>query len=186
MSPMHAMRSRVKGDGRCMFRSIVRCIAIDQGISTLPESVERTSADFLRQVAVRAIIQNRAYIEDASMVEGKSFEQYVRDISRTHSYGGEPELLMLSRVFNLSIHIYLDDENRDSYRVITSYGTATSPRQTVRLLFNPTSEHYDALLLKKKSRRTRWFPRSLQNALSCFLTSSTKLQERKGAMKPLD
>lgn len=151
------VRSAIRGDGRCMFRAIVRCIGMDQGLGVLPERVERKFADYLREIAVANIVQNRNSVLDAHLVdENTTFDSYVHEMSHVFTYGGEPELLLLSIALNLRIEVYLPGKTEKiKYRRISVYGKGDPSRQAIRLLFSPEKEHYDAIVDRAHVRVAR-------------------------------
>lgn len=87
----------VSGDGNCLFRSVaVGERAAQPGQSQPLNRVEEDArSKELRAKAVAELIRERKEIEWA--IEG-NFDSYVRRMSRSGEWGGEPELLMLSKV----------------------------------------------------------------------------------------
>lgn len=88
----------VSGDGNCLFRSVAvgeRAAQPGQSQPPLSRAEEDARSKELRAKAVAELIRERKEIEWA--IEG-NFDSYVRRMSRSGEWGGEPELLMLSKV----------------------------------------------------------------------------------------
>ena len=84
----------VAGDGNCLFRAVARG---ENGTEPLRPKEEDARSKELRAKAVAELVRQRKEIEWA--IEG-NFDSYVRRMSRNGEWGGEPELLMLSKAGN--------------------------------------------------------------------------------------
>ena len=85
----------VAGDGNCLFRSVATSEQLSNSKSSpLTRAEEDARSKELRGQAVAELIRERKEIEWA--IEG-NFESYVRRMARNGEWGGEPELLMLSK-----------------------------------------------------------------------------------------
>ncbi|ESR42517.1 OVARIAN TUMOR DOMAIN-containing deubiquitinating enzyme 3 [Citrus sinensis] len=89
---------RVTGDGRCLFRALVKGMALNKGI-TLNSRDEREDADDLR-MAVKEVIcdsgSERRQYEEAliAITIDESLKRYCQRIGRSDFWGGESELLV--------------------------------------------------------------------------------------------
>eukprot|EP00871_Galdieria_phlegrea_P004702 jgi/Galph1/5232/GphlegSOOS_G3879.1 len=137
-------RISVKGDGRCLFRAVAKCLAINEG-RQLTEQLEVADADALRKEAWKVIcVEKRPLFEKSMIIEG-NIHNYCRHLLRPDFYGGEPEMLVLSEVFQSPIQVYISDGKGD-YRKIVEYGKEFLSKgvKPIRLLYNGVN-HYDAL-----------------------------------------
>ncbi|RVX06133.1 hypothetical protein CK203_018712 [Vitis vinifera] len=88
---------KVTGDGRCMFRALVKGMAFNKGIA-ISSREERDDADELR-MAVKEIIcgngKERRQYEEAlvAITVEESLKRYCQRIERPDFWGGESELL---------------------------------------------------------------------------------------------
>ncbi|XP_010262736.1 PREDICTED: OTU domain-containing protein At3g57810 isoform X2 [Nelumbo nucifera] len=157
----HFSVQKVTGDGRCLFRALVKGMAINKGI-TLTHREERDDADELR-MAVKEVIcyddKERSQYEEAlvAITVDESLKRYCQRIEKSDFWGGESELLVLSKLCQQPIIVYIPEhEHRVGGRgtgfiPITEYGVEFSktskgkPRKVVRLLFSGRN-HYDLLI----------------------------------------
>lgn len=135
-------RSNVRGDGRCLFRSLVRGHAVARGNPVPGERTEREEADQLRERAVEELIKYRKLLARFFVIEG-DFGQYTKKMSHPRTYGGEPELLMLAKLLHVPIAVYI--MKNGLYRQIQVYGKQYRG-QPLRILYSD-GVHYDALLV---------------------------------------
>mmetsp|Transcript_8254 Transcript_8254/g.24806 ORF Transcript_8254/g.24806 Transcript_8254/m.24806 type:complete len:195 (-) Transcript_8254:161-745(-) len=137
---------RVKADGRCMFRSIAKCLAWLKG-RKLEESTERGSADMLRDAAYRVIcVKKRDWFAKMGFVEG-DIESYCNRMRYADFFGGEPELYVLSEdVLKRPIAVYMKNPG-GQFNKLLEYGTDLVDRKKkpLRLLYNGYN-HYDSLV----------------------------------------
>ncbi|EEF34496.1 conserved hypothetical protein [Ricinus communis] len=88
---------KVTGDGRCLFRALVKGMALNKGVSLNPRE-ERDDADDLR-MAVKEVLCNgdkeRRQYEEAliAISVDESLKRYCQRIGRPDFWGGESELL---------------------------------------------------------------------------------------------
>uniref|UniRef100_A0A0D9VSA6 Ubiquitin thioesterase OTU n=1 Tax=Leersia perrieri TaxID=77586 RepID=A0A0D9VSA6_9ORYZ len=104
---------RVTGDGRCMFRALVKGMAKNKGIALTPRE-EVQDADDLRMAVKEVICDNeteRQKYEEAviAITVEESLRRYCHRIRRSDFWGGEPELLVLSRLCRQPIIIYIPE-----------------------------------------------------------------------------
>ncbi|XP_040378000.1 OVARIAN TUMOR DOMAIN-containing deubiquitinating enzyme 3 isoform X3 [Oryza brachyantha] len=93
---------RVTGDGRCMFRALVKGMAKNKGISLTPRE-EVQDADDLRMAVKEVIcddaIERQKYEEAViAITVEESLRRYCHRIRRSDFWGGESELLSVSIV----------------------------------------------------------------------------------------
>ncbi|OWM81753.1 hypothetical protein CDL15_Pgr007791 [Punica granatum] len=93
----HYSVQKVTGDGRCLFRALVKGMALNKGVSLSPRE-ERDDADELR-MAVKEIIcdseEDRRQYEEAlvAITVDESLKRYCQRIKKPDFWGGESELL---------------------------------------------------------------------------------------------
>uniref|UniRef100_A0A7S0BRY3 Ubiquitin thioesterase OTU n=1 Tax=Rhodosorus marinus TaxID=101924 RepID=A0A7S0BRY3_9RHOD len=142
--------SRVRGDGRCLFRSVARGqhYLRTSGLRDWNEKKERTEADRLRGKVVEELRKHRQLLVSFCVVDGE-FNRYCQIMSDPKTFGGEPELLMLALIVHTPISVYLS--SRSGFSQIQVYGRqyTTNP---INILYKD-GIHYDALLSKKGRER---------------------------------
>ncbi|XP_054784687.1 OVARIAN TUMOR DOMAIN-containing deubiquitinating enzyme 3-like [Prosopis cineraria] len=152
---------KVTGDGRCLFRALVKGMACNKGIALSPRE-ERENADELRLAVREVICENkgeRNLYEDAlvAITVDESLKRYCQRILRPDFWGGESELLVLSKLCEQPIIVYIPEhEHRGSglgsgFIPIAEYGSEfkkksrnSKPKKVVRLLYSGKN-HYDLL-----------------------------------------
>lgn len=149
---------KVTGDGRCLFRALVKGMAHNKGMA-LNQREERENADELRMAVKEAICENvgdRKLYEEAiiAVTVDEPLQRYCRRIGQPDFWGGESELLVLSKLCKQPIIVYIPEhEHRgggwgSGFIPIAEYGSEFkkgSSRKAVRLLFSGKN-HYDLLL----------------------------------------
>ncbi|RAL39128.1 hypothetical protein DM860_011614 [Cuscuta australis] len=149
---------KVAGDGRCLFRALVKGMARNKGIITLTPRQERDDADELRAAVKEVICEDpseRLQYQDAviAITIEEPLRRYCQRIGRSDFWGGESELLVLSKLCRQRIVVYIPaNEGRRSggsgFIPIAEYGNGwgkrEQPRQVVRLLYSG-GNHYDLL-----------------------------------------
>uniref|UniRef100_A0A0D6R5W0 Ubiquitin thioesterase OTU n=1 Tax=Araucaria cunninghamii TaxID=56994 RepID=A0A0D6R5W0_ARACU len=158
----HYAVQKVRGDGRCMFRSLVRGMAANKGIS-LTSREEEEDADELRMAVRESLCANdkerRAYEEAliAITVE-ESLKRYCQRIEYPDFWGGESELLVLSKMCSQPIIVYIPESEAKQgkwgtgFIPIAEYGVEfmkpskqSKARKPVRILYSG-GKHYDLLI----------------------------------------
>jgi OTU-like cysteine protease len=134
-------RSVVRGDGRCLFRSVARARAVGRGKAVPSERAERDMADELRHRAVVELKRNKELLQQFYVIEA-DFESYAKRMSSPRTFGGEPELLMLAKIIHAPIGVYICVKGR--YKQIQVYGRQYRG-EPIRILYSD-GVHYDALL----------------------------------------
>ncbi|CAH9088927.1 unnamed protein product [Cuscuta epithymum] len=150
---------KVAGDGRCMFRALVKGMALNKGKALGPRE-EREGADELRMAVKEVICDNdkeRLKYEEAliAITVDESLNRYCQRIGRADFWGGEPELLVLSKLLCQPIIVYIPEHEYGrgtGFTSIAEYGGEfregtknRKARQAVKLLFNGWN-HYDLLV----------------------------------------
>ncbi|XP_071685682.1 OVARIAN TUMOR DOMAIN-containing deubiquitinating enzyme 4-like isoform X2 [Rutidosis leptorrhynchoides] len=131
----------IRGDGRCLFRSVVLGARLRSGKQVPSENVMQQLADDLRNKVVNELIKRRN--ETEWFVEG-DFQTYISYMKRSQVWGGEPELLMSSHVLKVPIKVYMRDKKSNSIKVIAQYGQEYGSESPVSVLYHDYG-HYDLL-----------------------------------------
>ncbi|KAI3447751.1 hypothetical protein Pfo_004416 [Paulownia fortunei] len=151
---------KVTGDGRCLFRALVKGMAINKGMALGPRE-ERESADELRMAVKEVICDNdkeRLQYEEAlvAITVEESLRRYCQRIGRPDFWGGEAELLVLSKLCCQPIVVYIPEHEHggwgSGFIPIQEYGSEfrkgfkkEKPQKVVRLLYTGKN-HYDLLV----------------------------------------
>mmetsp|Transcript_4127 Transcript_4127/g.7522 ORF Transcript_4127/g.7522 Transcript_4127/m.7522 type:complete len:547 (-) Transcript_4127:70-1710(-) len=134
--------SKVRGDGRCLFRSVAKSRAFANGMmSVWNEDMERTEADRLRNTVIRELHAHRELLLTYCVVEG-DFDKYCRKMANPRTFGGEPELLMLALTVHHPIAVYLRQGMH--FKQIQVYGRQYSGEPCYILYSDGI--HYDCLV----------------------------------------
>ncbi|KAK9069321.1 hypothetical protein SSX86_013437 [Deinandra increscens subsp. villosa] len=153
---------RVTGDGRCMFRALVKGMAMNKSLTLSPRE-ETHNADELR-MAIKEVLcdsdKERHQYEEAliAITVEESLKRYCQRIGRPDFWGGESELLVLSKLCRQPIVVYIPahEHTRAGYGSgfipIAEYGAdfgksskQGKSKKAVRLLYSG-SNHYDLLV----------------------------------------
>jgi len=95
----------ITGDGRCLFRAVVRGRAIDEGYDLL-EDLERKEADRLRCLVSETMRRQAVDFAAACIVEGDIYE-HCSKLLDPNFYAGEPELLVLTHIVEAPVWVYI-------------------------------------------------------------------------------
>ena len=139
-------RIQIAGDGRCLFRSIARAMAvIDNPWEPMSAEQEKQKADALRALAHKTIsVDRKTWFESKGVIEG-NFKEYCRQMKEPHFFGGEAELVALSGSLQRAITVFMPDM-QGGFRSIAEYGTEHSGNgKLIRVLYNGKN-HYDCLI----------------------------------------
>nr|XP_008340190.2 OTU domain-containing protein At3g57810-like isoform X1 [Malus domestica] len=131
----------IRGDGRCLFRSVVHGASLRAGKPSPSDSLQRELADELRSKVVDEFIRRRS---DTEWFLEDDFETYVVQMRQPHIWGGEPELLMSSHVLRMPITVYMRDKDSGDLMIIAEYGQEYGRDNPIRVLYHGYG-HYDAL-----------------------------------------
>jgi OTU domain-containing protein 6 len=132
----------VKGDGRCLFRSISVARALSRNGLRESEVNELASADELRTAAVNELLERRE--ETEWFIEG-DFDNYIARMRQPMAWGGEPEIVMLTHVLASPISVYMAEGG--GMRSIGVYGeeyAESAQYDDLAVLFHGAG-HYEAL-----------------------------------------
>ncbi|CAJ1949208.1 unnamed protein product [Sphenostylis stenocarpa] len=154
----HFSVQKVTGDGRCLFRALVKGMAYNKG-TVLNQREERENADELRMAVKEVLCENegeRNLYEEAliAITVDEPLKRYCQRIVRPDFWGGESELLVLSKLCKQPIIVYIPEhEHRgggfgSGFIPIAEYGSEfrkRSRRTAVRLLYSGKN-HYDLLV----------------------------------------
>ncbi|KAL6777313.1 CPLD17 [Auxenochlorella protothecoides x Auxenochlorella symbiontica] len=134
---------RILGDGRCMYRALVRGLHLAQN-KPLQPSEETNQADALRRRVCDELGKRR---EDFEPFIDCDFDAYVRDQRRPSAWGGEPELACAATVLECAIQVY-QQSPQGGLGLISQYGELAkggSRPPAINLLFHRLG-HYDLLM----------------------------------------
>jgi hypothetical protein len=164
----HYQRVKVTGDGRCMFRSLALGLA-HISKTNLTSAEETREADTLRNAVFEQMCRDeekRKSHGEANMSikygDPDGIEGYCRRIQSQDFWGGETELLVLTKLIKRPIMVYLpahmakNAASGSGYVCIQTYGEEfakktnkktgkVTERAPVRLLYNGQT-HYDLLI----------------------------------------
>jgi len=144
---------RIAGDGRCLFRSVAQAAASRSGGQLLDAKAETTTADSLRRKALAELANRR---EETEWFIEEDFDIYIARMSQPNTWGGEPEILMLTHVLMSPINVYMSD-NRLGLRCIAEYGqeyaeACDDPIAPIRIIFHGAG-HYEAIVVNPRQSR---------------------------------
>ncbi|XP_022887492.1 uncharacterized protein LOC111403287 isoform X1 [Olea europaea var. sylvestris] len=142
---------KITGDGRCLFRALVKGMAQNKGVMLNPRE-ERENADELRMAVKEVICDNdkeRLKYEEAliAITVEESLKRYCQRIGRPDFWGGESELLVLSKLCCQPIIVYIPQHEHggwgSGFIPIAEYGAEfrkgtknVKQRNVVRLLYS--------------------------------------------------
>lgn len=132
---------QVRGDGRCLFRSVARARDVSRGNWEMSERAERETADDLRSRTVRELKKHKALLTQFYVIE-TDFARYCKRMSNPRTFGGEPELLVLAKILHCPIAVYILVNGQ--YKQIQVYGRQYRA-EPCRILYSD-GVHYDALV----------------------------------------
>ncbi|KAK3285402.1 hypothetical protein CYMTET_6995 [Cymbomonas tetramitiformis] len=132
---------RVAGDGNCLFRAVAQGAAVRSGQLLLSSHAEGEAAAALRKQSMDELVKRREECE--WFIEG-DFETYVARMRTSHTWGGEPEILMMTHVLKSPITVV----EAASQQAIAEYGQEYSDdsKPIISILFHQAG-HYEALVL---------------------------------------
>ncbi|KAH7288989.1 hypothetical protein KP509_31G052500 [Ceratopteris richardii] len=160
----HYAIHRVKGDGRCMFRALALGMAFNDERRLSPID-EQKQADNLRIAVEGALCSNESHrqkYEEAliAITIDESLNQYCRRIRYPDFWGGESELLVLSRLYQQPVIVYIPEHEMRGLRnswgsgfvPIAEYGLEYTKITKDKAAFKPVrllysgGNHYDLLI----------------------------------------
>ncbi|CAI9287512.1 unnamed protein product [Lactuca saligna] len=153
---------KVTGDGRCMFRALVKGMAMNKSVN-LSLREERENADELRMAIKEVLCDNekeRHKYEEAliAITVEEPLKRYCQRIGRPDFWGGESELLVLSKLCRQPIVVYIPEHEHSrggygsGFIPIAEYGAdfgkgsrKEKGKKAVKLLYSGRN-HYDLLV----------------------------------------
>ncbi|KAM2954612.1 hypothetical protein FF1_032868 [Malus domestica] len=137
---------KVTGDGRCLFRALVKGMALNKGVPLSPRQ-EKDDADELRMAVKEVICEDE---EERLKYEPALVAITVDEsLKRPDFWGGESELLVLSKLCGQPIAVYIPEHEHTSggrgsgFIPVAEYGSEFTkgsrnkePRKGVRLLYS--------------------------------------------------
>jgi galactokinase len=126
---------KVTPDGNCLFSAATVCV-LYTGDDICEDSI-REHALQLREDVVKFMKQHK---DSFVPFMTHDFEEYMREIEKPHTWGGEAELLAIANVMNRQVHVYT--ENNGVLVKFCEYGDKRA--DAISLFFK--SRHYNALL----------------------------------------
>lgn len=141
----------IRGDGRCLFRSLAHGACIRNGNAAPNESLQCELADELRNKVVDELIIRRS--ESEWFIE-EDFDTYVKRMRDPYVWGGEPELLMASHVLKMPITVHLFDRSLGGLISIAEYGLEYGSENPIRVLYHGFG-HYDAIQVPESGTHSR-------------------------------
>jgi len=143
---------RIIGDGRCLFRALAQGIARHKEIY-LTSIKEEREADNLRMAVREALCTSKEMqheFRDVIQTLESPLPKYCKQLRSPSFWGGEPELLVLSRLLRTPIHVYKKETEFGSQGIgfvkIVEYGREAKVRHPPVKLLYTGSNHYDLLL----------------------------------------
>ena len=146
---------KITPDGRCMFRALVQGMAQNRVNDVLTQSDEAREADSLRMAVNEALCsgshRRREYVNAVrgAKVEYGGLDRYCNVSRRPTHWGGEVELLVVSKMLKLPIIVYRPLANGGAFKIMVEYGAEYMKSKEknikpVRLLY--LGNHYDLLV----------------------------------------
>jgi len=120
----------MKKDGNCLFRAVADQLEDDEENHNLYRSV---ATDFLKKNKEKM----KKFIAQEN---GENIDEYIAHMEKDGSWGGHLELSALSHKLNLTIKIYIKDQE-----CITIEGTQRKGARLIRIAFHKAQEHYDSI-----------------------------------------
>ncbi|KIY50901.1 OTU-domain-containing protein [Fistulina hepatica ATCC 64428] len=153
--------SEIRPDGHCLFSSIAEQLAL---LSLLPPSHANYAT--VRAAASQYIYEHpdnflpflpSAEPGGSGIMSPREFQHYCASIRDTGAWGGEPEILALSRAYNVPIHVF--QHGKPPIVVHNPSGTPNDGdlhgKNVVRISYHRRmyglGEHYNSLRPKKRS-----------------------------------
>eukprot|EP00879_Flechtneria_rotunda_P006027 GHRR01006339.1.p1 GENE.GHRR01006339.1~~GHRR01006339.1.p1 ORF type:complete len:279 (+),score=66.16 GHRR01006339.1:80-916(+) len=156
-SPTTFKQFGITGDGSCMFRACVQGQhQLQHAGQVLSSREEQRKALELRRAVVEELRKNKEDMEPFLPGIAEDFNEYCEMMSQPGVWGGEPELLMTSRVLQRPICVYQPGSSSwgfgsSSPQLIVTYGDEYRKAATpMHLLWS--GAHYDLLVPQPTSK----------------------------------
>ena len=138
---------RIRGDGNCLFRALVRSYHSVVGDSSntgqLSAEEENVQSKELRQKICDRMKQQRDFVEP--FLPEYDFELYVHTMRQDSTWGGEHELSIASLVLEVPIVVYEPQGGSGLVKIAEYDLSGTSSTTEVAVLYTG-GVHYDALI----------------------------------------
>eukprot|EP00892_Ulva_mutabilis_P000982 jgi/Ulvmu1/10885/UM007_0061.1 len=132
----------ITGDGNCMFRALSQGRSFNQEGRLLSPEEEGLAAAGLRKDVVAEMQRQKDFL---SLFVTTDWDTYVQNMSRSGTWGGEPELSAAPGVLRAPVHVYQASLPGRPPKLVTEYGSDEHAKAApVLVLFY--GQHYDALL----------------------------------------
>jgi hypothetical protein len=132
-------RREVQRDGNCLFHAATVAASPEEFYNMVGDE-EMRHAEQLRADAV-ALMRRDEDKQFSAFLTG-DFDAYLREMLRSGTWGGEPELRAIAGVKQRPVHVYV--ERVGGYVCVCEYGGEQARGEAIRVLFD--SKHYDALM----------------------------------------
>ncbi|KAI3866091.1 hypothetical protein MKX03_003553 [Papaver bracteatum] len=134
--------TRVRPDGRCLFRALVHGACLRSGQAAPDDTREGELADDLRARVIDELVRRK---DEFYQWDLGDFDVYVERMKKPTVWAGEPELLMASYVLQTPISVFVIESSSGKLRNITNYGQEYEENyDPIKVLFLNYG-HYDLL-----------------------------------------
>ncbi|KAI3900850.1 hypothetical protein MKW92_003999 [Papaver armeniacum] len=134
--------TRVRADGRCLFRALVHGACLRSGQVVPDETREGELADDLRARVIDELVRRKDEFDQWDLGD---FDVYVERMKKPTVWAGEPELLIASYVLQTPISVFITERSSGNLRNITNYGQEYKENnEPIKVLFLDYG-HYDLL-----------------------------------------
>ncbi|KAI0240502.1 hypothetical protein LSAT2_008731 [Lamellibrachia satsuma] len=132
-------RARIPRDGNCLFRALASSAALGG---------DQTRHTSLRAAVVMTMRAN--WTEYCNVLGDVDREEYLSDMAKSATYGGEPEIHVLCQLYGVTVRVYLGGLNyRVQYRDYSIHSTQTDligAPALVEICYLADSAHYDLVV----------------------------------------
>ncbi|KAI3971588.1 hypothetical protein MKW92_047061 [Papaver armeniacum] len=134
--------TRVRADGRCLFRALVHVACLRSGQVVPDETREGELADDLRARVIDELVRRKDEFDQWDLGD---FDVYVERMKKPTVWAGEPELLIASYILQTPISVFITERSSGNLRNITNYGQEYKENdEPIKVLFLDYG-HYDLL-----------------------------------------
>ncbi|KAI3883158.1 hypothetical protein MKW92_041343 [Papaver armeniacum] len=134
--------TRVRADGRCLFRALVHGACLRSGQVVPDETREGELADDLRARVIDELVRRKDEFDQWDLGD---FDVYVERMKKPTVWAGEPELFIASYILQTPISVFITERSSGNLRNITNYGQEYKEnKEPIKVLFLDYG-HYDLL-----------------------------------------
>ncbi|EDO16679.1 hypothetical protein Kpol_1052p26 [Vanderwaltozyma polyspora DSM 70294] len=141
----------IKPDGHCLFASILDQLTIS--INNSNNKIQYNDVSELRKLSCEYVDKNRddfiPFMFDETTGDLKDLDEYIKEISETAKWGGEIELLSLSKSLNVTIKVVMANLNNNSINFHIINESDDNSLDVLNLVYYKHSyslgEHYNSL-----------------------------------------